>query len=58
MISAIRFSLGFTLRLLGVLDEVPDIKLEMQFIDVEKCRELENVGTDWAWVDTLKGKSH
>ena len=46
MLGAVRFSLGYMLSLLGELDAMLDLKYEMRFVDLEKGKELENVGAD------------
>lgn len=53
MLGAVRFSFGYVLSLMGELDEMPDLKFEMKIVDLEKGRELENVGVGRDWTDKM-----
>jgi hypothetical protein len=53
MLGAVRFSFGYVLGLLGKLDAMPDLKYEMRSVNLEKGRELENVGVDRDWTDKM-----
>jgi tetratricopeptide (TPR) repeat protein len=52
-VRSVKFSLGYVLWMLGELDECVALKEQLEFMDLESGRNIENVGNDRAWMDKM-----